>query len=48
MKSHEKRLDSNNENLQEALQRLRKYLNYKNSNFCKESLENIIHNYFKN
>ena len=36
------------EKLKKDLVKLRKYLDYKNSGFCKKKLENIIKNYFKN
>ena len=34
--------------LKDELERLRRYLNYKNGKFCKKVLDEIIHNYFKN
>ena len=36
------------EDLKKELVRLRKYLDYKNSGFCKRYLKNIIQKYFKN
>jgi phosphopantetheinyl transferase (holo-ACP synthase) len=34
--------------LRGELERLRRYLNYKNSKFCKRVLDEIIRKYFKN
>ena len=36
------------ENLKKDLEKLRKFLNYKNANFCKKKLELILHHYFGN
>ena len=36
-----------NQELKKELKRLRRYLNYKNSKFCKRVLDEIIHKYFK-
>ncbi|MFW9973446.1 MAG: hypothetical protein ACFFDF_24895 [Candidatus Odinarchaeota archaeon] len=49
MRAIEKRLDLKNvEELKEDLEELRKYLNYKNHNFLKKFLDNILKKYFEN
>ena len=42
-----KDIQKKNGNLRDELERLRRYLNYKNSKFCKRVLDEIIHKYFK-
>lgn len=43
-----KNIQEKKENLKDELERLWRYLNYKNSKFCKRVLDEIIHKYFKN
>ncbi|MHA1380524.1 MAG: hypothetical protein ACTSRG_19330 [Candidatus Helarchaeota archaeon] len=41
-------IQEKNGELRNELEQLRRYLNYKNSKFCKRVLDEIIHKYFKN
>lgn len=43
-----KGIQEKNQELKDELERLRRYLNYKNIKFCKKILNKIIHKYFKN
>lgn len=43
-----KDIQEKNGDLRDELKRLRRYLNYKNSKFCKRVLDEIIRKYFKN
>lgn len=43
-----KRNQEKNGELRCELERLRRFLNYKNSKFCKRVLDEIIRKYFKN
>ena len=43
-----KDIQEKNGELRSELERLRRYLNYKNSRFCKRVLDEIIRRYFKN
>ena len=43
-----KNIQEKNSDLKGELERLRRYLNYKNGKFCKRVLDEIIHKYFKN
>lgn len=48
-KSKDNQVESINpeyENLKKELVKLRRFLDYKNSGFCKKKLENILKNYF--
>jgi len=47
-KSINKSIQEKNQELKDDLERLRRYLNYKNSKFCKRVLDEIIRKYFKN
>ena len=42
-----KGIQEKNGDLKDELERLRVYLNYKNSRFCKKVLDEILHKYFK-
>lgn len=42
-----KDIQEKNGSLRDELERLRRYLNYKNSKFCKRVLDEIIQKYFK-
>lgn len=43
-----KDIQEKNSDLRDELERFRRYLNYKNSKFCKRVLDEIIRKYFKN
>ena len=47
VRANRKMLDPENENLKKDLEKLRKYLDYKNVGYCKRVLDNIIKIYFK-
>ena len=43
-----KKIQERDQELKKKLKQLRTFLNYKNSNFCKKKLDEIIRKYFKN